>query len=160
MKRLFGIAAALVFTFGMVDAALAEMGAIYGPVYIVKNNHNGHEHDTKLKFQAPVAGDGIIVVKNGGDSGRKYRVSSATVELNEHTVVRHRDLNHEVDVIRRNVTLKGENELEVRVESCKECELEITVMGEKPAPAPAPAPPPPVVPSQPIPLMPPPPPLP
>ena len=156
MKRLFGIAAALVFTVGMADAALAEMGTIYGPVYIVKNNHNGHEHDTKLKFQAPVPGDGVIVVKNGGDSGRKYRVSSATVELNEKTIVRHRDLNHEVDVIQRKVTLKDVNELEVRVESCKECELEITVMGEKPAPAP----PPPAAPSQPIPLMPPPPALP
>ncbi|TAN63347.1 hypothetical protein EPN18_02690 [bacterium] len=134
MKRFYGLAAAitaaLMLAAFVADVAKAEMVDIYGPVYIAKTKHHGHERKSKLTFSAPVAGAGVIIIKNGGDSGVKYRVKSAEIELNENDVARPRDFNANVAVLRYNVELLASNELEVDIESCKECELSITVQGE------------------------------
>ncbi len=134
MKRFKGIAVlSSLLLFGVVSAAEAEMSTIYGPVYITKGEH--HNKETKLNFTAPVPGSGIIVVKNGGDSGKKSRVSSAEIELNGQDVAKEKDFNKKTEVMEFNVTLQAENEMEIKVESCKECEIEISVKGE-PAPPP------------------------
>ncbi len=142
MKRLKILATAASFLFLLGGAAWAEMTTIYGPVYVAKTKHDGHERETKLRFTAPVPGNGVIVIKNGGDAGKRARVSSAEVELNDVTIAHKHDFNKNVDELRFNVQLKANNELEVEVKSCKECELAITVLGEKPAPPPAPPMPP------------------
>ena len=139
MKRFKGIAVlSSLLLFGALSAAEAEMVTIYGPVYITKAEHRHNEHhnkETKLNFTAPTPGAGVIVVKNGGDSGKKSRVSSAEIELNGQDVAKEKDFKKNAEVLEYNVTLQAENELEVKVESCKECEIEISVKGE-PAPPP------------------------
>lgn len=133
MKRLKSLAViSSLLLFGAAGIAQAEMAAIYGPVYITKAK--GHEDDVKLSFTAPVPGSGVIVIKNGADSGKKHRVSQAELELNGQDVARPRDFNKKAEVIEYNVQLLANNELEVEVESCRQCKIEITVLGEKPAP--------------------------
>lgn len=139
MKRFKGIAVLSSFLLlGAFSAAEAEMVTIYGPVYITKAEHRNHEHhnkETKLNFTAPMPGAGVIVVKNGGDSGKESRVSKAEIELNGQKVAKEKDFNKNAEVLEYNVTLQAENELDVEVESCKTCEIEISVKGE-PAPPP------------------------
>lgn len=134
MKIFYGLAAAitaaLMLAAFVADVAKAEMVDIYGPVYIAKTKHYGHEKESKLTFNAPVAGAGVIIIKNGGDSGAKYRVKSAEIELNDNDLARPRDFNAKVAELRYYVELLAVNELEVDIESCKECELSITVQGE------------------------------
>lgn len=141
MKSLKVLLAATTFMF-LVSATLAEaeMGVIYGPVYVSKAKESHHDKETKFKFAAPVAGKGVVVVKNGGDSGEKARVSAAKVELNDKKILRERDFNKNVGELRVDVELNDSNELEVEVKSCKECEISITVLGEIPVVQP-PAPP-------------------
>lgn len=123
------------FVFTAVGMAQAEMTKIYGPVYVTKSTHEHHEkneRESKLKFTAPVPGNGVIVVKNGGDAGKRSRVSSARIELNGVEVAKERDFSKKAETLQFNVALQAENDLEVEVESCKTCELEITVLGEQP----------------------------
>lgn len=128
------------FVFAAVGAAQADMTKIYGPVYVTKSKHEHQEHqkhngkkerESKLKFTAPVPGNGVIVVKNGGDAGKRSRVSSAKIELNGVEVAKERDFRKKAETLQFNVVLQAENEMEVEVESCKTCELEITVLGEQ-----------------------------
>lgn len=155
MKRLktFAVISSLLF-FTAAGVAQAEMTTIYGPVYFSKANKkehgHGHDKDFKVTFTAPVPGSGVIVVKNGGDAGKKYRVSKAEIELNGQEVARPRDFNKNADVINYNVELLADNEMKIEVESCKACKIEVSVLGEKPvirevpvpvvAPAPLPVP--------------------
>lgn len=124
--------------FAAVGAAQAEMTTIYGPVYVTKSKHEHHEnhakteHETKLKFTAPVPGNGIIVIKNGGDTGRRSRVSSAKIKLNGVRVAKEKDFSKRAETLQYDVVLQAENEMEVEVESCKRCEMEVTVLGEQP----------------------------
>lgn len=127
MKGLKSLAAIGLILFG-AGVAQAEMSAIYGPVYITK----GHGKDVRLSFSAPVPGNGVIIIKNGVDSGKKYRVSKAEIELNGRQIARPNDFNKNLDVLQYDVSLLANNEMEVDVESCKECKIEITVLGEKP----------------------------
>ncbi len=137
MKRSIAVVSAILFL-AAAGAAEAEMTTIYGPVYVTKakKEHGHHEDKTKLTFTAPVPGAGKIVIKNGGDGGKKSRVASAEVELNGVEVADEHDFNKNVTELTYDVTLLADNEMEVEVKSCKECELQITVMGEKAAPAP------------------------
>ncbi|MBI1910843.1 MAG: hypothetical protein HYS21_02460 [Deltaproteobacteria bacterium] len=121
-------------TFAAVGAVQAEMAAIYGPVYISKTKNDGHKKEAKLNFTAPVPGKGVLIVKNGGDSGKHSRVASAEVELNGEDIAKERDFNKNVQTLNYDVTLLADNEMEVKVKSCKECEIEITVMGEQALP--------------------------
>ncbi len=100
-----------------------------------KDKH-GHkikkEKDSDFTFTAPVPGAGIIIVKNGGSAGNRGRVSSAKIELNDEKIADRRDFNKQVEVLRFHVDLRTDNELEVDIKSCRECELEITILGDKP----------------------------
>lgn len=136
MKRLrFLAAVSTLLMLGAAGAAQAQMATIYGPVYVTKAKGIGHEHEkeTKFTFRAPVTGPGIIVVKNGGDGGKKARVGSARIELNGQEVAKEKDFNKTVETKEYNVQLQALNEMEVEVESCRTCEIEISVMGEPPA---------------------------
>lgn len=138
MKRSIAVISAILFL-AAAGAAEAEMTTIYGPVYVTKakKEHGHHEDKTKLTFTAPVPGSGKIVIKNGGDGGKKSRAASAEVELNGVEVADESDFNKNVTELTYDVTLLADNEMEVEVKSCKECEIQITVMGEKAAePAP------------------------
>lgn len=138
MKRFSVALLSSMFLFATAGGAVAELIPIYGPVYISKTKENGEHHskETKLSFTAPVQGKGVLVVKNGGDSGKRARVSSAEIELNGKDIAEKRDFKKNVTVLNFDVDLLATNEMEVEVKSCRECELEITVMGEKPAPPP------------------------
>lgn len=156
MKRLktLAVISSLLF-FTAAGVAQAEMTTIYGPVYFSKMNkkEHGHDKDFKVTFTAPVPGSGVIVVKNGGEPGKKNRVSKAEIELNGQDVARPRDFNKNAEVIEYKVELLADNEMEIEVESCKACKIEVSVLGEKPvvrevpppavepAPAPLPVPP-------------------
>lgn len=139
MKRFSVALLSSMFIFAAAGGAAAELVPIYGPVYIAKTKEKGEHHrkETKLTFTAPVQGKGVLVVRNGGDSGKRARVSSAEIELNGREIAEKRDFNKKVTVLNFDVDLLATNEMEVKVRSCRECELEITVMGEKPAPPPA-----------------------
>jgi len=136
MKRFKTLAVlSSLFVFAAAGAAQAEMAAIYGPVYITKSNHEHHEKkegESTLKFTAPVPGNGVIIIKNGGDSGKRSRVSTAKIELNNVEVAKEKDFNRNVDSLQFNVALQADNEMEVEVEDCRNCELEVTVLGEQP----------------------------
>ncbi len=139
MLRGFVILLSLMFVLGVMKAAQADMTAIYGPVYITKATSEGgkdkdKKKETKLTFTASVPGEGILIIKNGGDAGKKHRVSSAEIKLNGKEIVDEKDFNKNVDTLQYNVQLLSTNELEVEVKSCKECELELTVMGEQALP--------------------------
>lgn len=139
MKRFSVALLSSMFIFAAAGGAAAELVPIYGPVYIAKTKHHGEHHDkeTKLSFTAPVQGKGVLIVKNGGDSGKSARVSSAEIELNGKEIAEKRDFKKKAAVLNFEVDLLATNEMEVEVRSCRECELEITVMGEKPAPPPS-----------------------
>lgn len=140
MKRLksFAVITSL-FIFAAAGAVEAEMVPIYGPVYVSKTKKEGDDHhrkEAKINFTAPVPGNGVIVVKNGGDTGKKARVGAAEIELNGLDIAKPKDFNKTISVREFNVQLLSDNEMEVEVKSCRECEIEITVMGEKPVPLP------------------------
>lgn len=120
----------------------SELVPIYGPVYVAKTKKdNTGDKEAKFLFTAPVPGSGKIVVKNGGDSGKKSRAASAEIDLNGNEIAKRKDFNKNISLIEYEVNLLSENKMEVEVKSCKGCEIEITVLGEKPAPAPPPLPP-------------------
>ncbi len=155
MKRLktLAVIASLLF-FAAAGVAQAEMTTIYGPVYFSKankeKNNHGHDKDFKVTFTAPLPGKGVIIVKNGAESGKKYRVSKAEIELNGQEIARPKDFKKNAEVIEYNVELLADNEMKVEVESCKVCKIEVSVLGEIPvvrevpppvvAPEPAPVP--------------------
>lgn len=153
MKRLktLAVISSLLF-FTAAGVAQAEMATIYGPVYFSKANkkEHGHDKDFKVTFTAPVPGSGVIVVRNGADAGKKYRISKVEIELNGQEVARPRDFNKNADVVNYNIELLADNEMKIEVESCKDCKIEVSVLGEKPvvrevpvpvvAPAPLPVP--------------------
>ncbi len=139
MKRLSRFfALSTLFLFGAPAIAGAELVTVYGPVYVAKTNKDARSGTkaAKFVFTAPVPGSGKVIVKNGGDSGRKSRVSSATIDLNDAGVAGRSDFNNTVESLEYDVELLSENNMEVRVNACNSCELEITVLGEKPAPPP------------------------
>ncbi|HCY12066.1 MAG TPA: hypothetical protein DHU82_12460 [Deltaproteobacteria bacterium] len=139
-SRFLAISTLFAFASGI---AQAELVPIYGPVYVAKSEKDVEHRGTEARFtfSAPVAGSGKIVVKNGGDSGKRSRAASAEIELNGLDVAKRKDFNKHVEVLEYEVSLLSENKMEVEVKSCRKCEIEITVMGEKPAPLPAPLPP-------------------
>lgn len=100
------------------------------------DGHEKRDKETKITFTAPVAGDGLIIVKNGADQGKKARVGKAEIELNGQEIAKAKDFNKETDTLQYSVKLLSTNELEVEVESCRECKIEITVLGQKPEPTP------------------------
>lgn len=160
MKRLIAVTAFLFFA--SVTAAQAEMVKIYGPVYIAKSKaehaekehvkkhgkkeHKNHEEEdhgqmsTAFQFNAPVPGNGVFVITNGGDSGKSARVPVAEVSLNGSQVTTPRTFNRSVEEKKYDVTLLESNEVSVSIRGCGSCELAITVYGEQPV-----APPPPVI---------------
>lgn len=133
MKRLkvLSIVSSLFF-FAAAGAAQAQLTRIYGPAYITHSKEEHKDKGVKLTFTAPVPGPGVVVVKNGGDSGKSSRVSSAEIELNGKKVASQKDFNKNVDSLQFNVNLLADNEMEVEVESCNTCEIEVTVLGEEP----------------------------
>ncbi|MEK7679620.1 MAG: hypothetical protein AAB356_05450 [Deltaproteobacteria bacterium] len=138
----------LVIFFAFYSASYAEIGPIFGPVHIEKTKKDKEDHgkEAKFTFTAPVPGNGVIVIKNGGDKGRHYRATSAKIELNDEKVASSRDFKKGNAVMSYDVLLLADNELEVKVKSCEECFIEVTVLGEKggeviPPPAPPVAPP-------------------
>lgn len=138
MKRLSIAVMSSMFFFAAVGGAAAELVTIYGPVYVAKTKERGEHHkkEAHLTFTAPVPGKGLLVVKNGGESGKRARVSSAEIDLNGKEIAEKRDFKKTASVLEFEVELLATNKMEVEVKSCKECELEIIVMGEKPAPPP------------------------
>ena len=139
---------ALLITFGVAESAMAAVGKIYGPVYLRMGKKSDHVKSTVLTFSAPVPGKGVVVIKNGGDSGKKSRVNSAKIKLNGKTIVKpsnfsnghHRKFDkkshkkhkrsHRIHELKVDVDLLSDNEIKVKIKSCKRCELEIYVMGE------------------------------
>jgi hypothetical protein len=121
---------ALLITFSLAETAMAEEGTIYGPVYLSRGDMSHHHGGTTLTFTAPVAGEGVVVITNGGDSGKKSRVSSAKIKFNGEKIASPRKFNKKVHEIRIDVDLLLDNEMKVKIKSCKRCELEIYVTGE------------------------------
>ena len=107
----------------------ADMTTILGPVYISKDHHSTYVKRSVLSFTAPVPGTGVIVVKNGGDSGKNHRVGSARIILNGEEVSGPEDFNKNVEELRYDITLKADNALGVEVRSCRDCEIAISVLG-------------------------------
>ena len=140
MKRFSRLlAASTLFLFTASGIAGAELVTIYGPVYVAKTKKDDSgDKQAKFQFTAPVPGSGKIVVKNGGDSGKKSRAASAEIDLNGNEIAKRKDFNKNISLIEYEVSLLSDNQMEVEVKSCNECEIEITVLGDKPAPAPLP----------------------
>ncbi|WKZ33572.1 MAG: hypothetical protein QY316_03960 [Thermodesulfobacteriota bacterium] len=139
MKRISRFfALSTLFLFGAPAIAGAELVTIYGPVYVAKTNKDARSgtKEANFVFTAPVPGNGKVIVRNGGDAGRKSRVSSATIDLNGEGVAGRSDFNNTVESLDYDVVLLPDNNMAVRVNACNACELEITVLGEKPAPPP------------------------
>ncbi|MBI5237498.1 MAG: hypothetical protein HY887_03640 [Deltaproteobacteria bacterium] len=152
MKLSHGLAAitALMLLSAASIPAEAEMVTIFGPMQVSKTKGGKDEgKEAKFNFTAPVPGSGVLIIKNGGDLGKKDKASSAKVELNDMKIAGSSDFNKKVVELRYDVVLKENNELEVKVKSCEECYIEVTVLGEAaavtapPAPPLAPPPPPP-----------------
>lgn len=131
--RAITTAALLVIFFAFCSASYAEMGLIFGPVHVEKTKKDKEDHgkEAKFIFPAPVPGNGVIVIKNGGGKGSHYRGSSAKVELNDEKIASPRDFRKGIAIMSYDVLLLADNELEVKVNSCEECFVEVTVLGEK-----------------------------
>ncbi len=136
------LAVSTLFLFAASGVATAELVPIYGPVYVAKTKKEHHgDKEAKLKFTAPVPGSGKVIVKNGGDSGKKSRAAKVDIELNDRDISKRKDIHKNISKVEYDVNLLAENKLEIEVKSCKGCEIEITVLGEKPVPVPPPLPP-------------------
>lgn len=156
MLKGFTILLSMMFVLGVMKAAQAELTSVLGPVQITskaKHDDHGKEHhhgDRKkeAKFTFPsVAGGGIVIIKNSGDSKNKG-ISSAEIKLNGHEIA-DEDFATGVDTLQYNVDLLPTNELEVEVKSCKECVITVEVKGEKSGSPTPPLPPRSTVPSAP-----------
>lgn len=133
---------------GVIGTAHAAMAPVFGPVYVEGSNcrHEGKKTGD-YTFTAPVPGKGILVVKtwkspdtrdNRRKSNHDARIEGAKIELNDQRIVRSKDFKKDVQVLNLDIDLLASNELEVKFETCKKCEIEISVLGEA---APAPTPP-------------------
>lgn len=151
--RYFTVAVALLFVFGLSKTSRAEMIRIFGPVYVAmhannhhhdgehkrrdgehRKDHRGHDNEKKAEFTfaATPGSKGVMIVKNGGDTGKRHRVSSMEIELNDKEIASERHFNKNVEEMSYDIDLLADNELEVEIKSCKGCEVEITVLGERP----------------------------
>ncbi|HLC17584.1 MAG TPA: hypothetical protein VJM57_01030 [Thermodesulfobacteriota bacterium] len=124
----------ILFFFMNINNAEADMITLLGPVYVSKNHQLPAEKKSVFNFSASNPGEGVIIVRNGGDSGKDHRVGSASIILNGLEVAGPMDFNKNVDVLQYNVTFEPENEMDVVVRSCRDCEIEISVLAENSAP--------------------------
>lgn len=163
MKRLKGLAIAaslLMLTAVAVLPAAAEMSTIYGTVNIGNQDRDGHDKKTKHSFNAPVEGDGVIVIRSTAVAAEKKEhrdkekelkkdrtFRKVKIELNGKEVAEQRHFEKGVEELRYNVNLLASNTMKVQVKGCKECSLELSVLGNTDAgpvitpPAAPPAPP-------------------
>ena len=164
MKRLKGLAIAaslLMFTAVAALPAAADMSTIYGTVNIGNHDRDGHDKKTKHRFNAPVEGDGVIVIRStaaatgtkehrdGEKDFQKDRTfRKVKIELNGDEVAEQRHFDKGVEELRYNVNLLASNTMKVKVKGCKECSLQLSVLGNTEAvqaiapPAAPPTPPP------------------
>lgn len=143
MERLRWISVAAVSAlFIFATVAQSEMITIFGPVFLSKTTHEDHDKEVSFKFSAPQPGNGLIIVKKMGnaDSRKKARHWHVKLELNDRHISSRTDVDKHDAVLGLPVELLKDNELEVKIKSCKDCEVELAVLGERPAPPP-PAPP-------------------
>ena len=124
----------ILFFFMNINNAEADMITLLGPVYVSKNHQLPAQKKSVFNFSASNPGEGVIIVRNGGDSGKDHRVGSASIILNGLEVAGPMDFNKNVDVLQYNVTFEPENEMDVVVRSCRDCEIEISVLAENSAP--------------------------
>lgn len=140
MKRLRGLAivsSLFLFTAATALPAAAEMSTIYGTVHIGSHDNRDHDRNTKHHFNAPVPGEGVIVIKSApskkgshrhdGDEDRTF--SKVKIEINGEEAVEQRHFNKGVEELRYNVPLLSSNTMKVKVKACKECSLELFVLG-------------------------------
>ncbi len=138
MKRLKGLAivsSLFLFTAATALPAAAEMSTIYGTVHIGSHDNRDHDRNTKHHFNAPVPGEGVIVIKstpskNGSHRHDKDRTfKKVKIEINGEEAVEQRHFNKGVEELRYNVPLLASNTMKVKVKACKECALELSVLG-------------------------------
>ena len=164
MKRLKGLAIAaslLMFTAVAALPAAADMSTIYGTVNIGNHDKDGHDKRTKHRFNAPVEGDGVIVIRSIVEGTEKKERHGTDKELNKdktfrklkivlngEEVAEQRHFDKGVEELRYNVNLLASNTMKVKVKGCKECSLQLSVLGNTEAvqaiapPAAPPTPPP------------------
>ncbi len=151
MKIIKGIATAsslLIFVAATALPAMADMGVIYGTV-----NIKGHSRHARFHFNAPVPGDGVIVLKSvakahdEGHSGTHRRDNDrdlyrdnpfrqVKIKFNGEEVVAQRHITNGATEFRYNVALKADNNMNLKVVSCKDCTVQLTVLGNTAAPPP------------------------
>lgn len=103
----------LTVTFGMT--CYGEETVIFGPQQFTRGS--GKPVMETVKFSSSYTGSGFILrIQNGDDQGNN-RVSSADVLLNGQTVAKPSDFNQQVEKIERAVSLNGNNELAVELNS-------------------------------------------
>jgi hypothetical protein len=121
---------ALLFTFGVAESAMAARGTIYS-VHLNRNAMSDNNTSTTLNFSVVNQLGADLTITNGGDTGKKSMVSSATVTLNGETLAGPKDFGKKVFTIDHIVDLDDDNELKVKISPCKNCELTITIIGEQ-----------------------------
>lgn len=128
-------AIALLFVIGLTETSQAEMSSIFGPVYVAKHatNQDGPRVAT-FTYASPFLTNGVLVVRNGGDTGYPHRVSSITLKHNGMKIGSEKDFNKNVEEMRYDLDILGDNVLEVEVRSCNTCEVEVTVLADRPCP--------------------------
>lgn len=154
------------FTAIVAMPAAAEMTTVYGTVNIGNHDRNGHDKRTKHRFNAPVEGDGVIVIKSsaiaqekrgrrherheGDDSRKDDTFRKIKIELNGEEVAEQRHFEKGVQELRYNVHLLASNVMKVKVKGCRKCSLELSVLENRESddspitatPVPPPPPPP------------------
>lgn len=138
--KLLTMTIALVFAFGLLKTAQAEVATIFGPVYVDDNNcQRKNVKEGEFTFTAPVPGKGVLVVKTWksqagvdgrDDHGKEPGIRGAKIELNDQKIVRRKEFKKKVQTLNLDVDLQASNELEVKVKTCKRCEVMISVLGE------------------------------
>lgn len=131
--------------------AAAQMSTVYGTVYIGNHDRNRHDKRTKHHFNAPVPGEGVIVIRStaagthekpdhhrheGDDSDKDRSFRKVKIELNGEEVAEQRRFKKGVEELRYDVDLLASNTMKVKVKGCNECSLELSVLGQAQAPAP------------------------
>jgi len=103
--------------------------SIFGPKRY--NRTTGKPNTYQDHFTLPQAATSpfILNVVNGAPNGSN-RVSSGTIKINGTTIIKQSDFNQQVDTIRRTISLKSSNTIEVQLASAPNSYITITITGQ------------------------------
>ncbi len=102
--------------------------SLFGPRKYLRTNGAPDKYAEQFSLPASFREPFVLHVVNGDSSG-KNRVSSARIRLNDKEVVKPSDLSQKVAIVKKTITLKSDNRLDITVEGAPGGYLTLTILG-------------------------------